>query len=46
MDADWSCNVSTYDKRKVNSEDKNWLVRLNQLEFDAFERAMQRGEEE
>jgi|TARA_X000001382_G_scaffold18635_1_gene11450 hypothetical protein len=46
MDADWSCNVSTYDKRKFNSEYKNWLVRLNQLEFDAFERAMQRGEEE
>ena len=45
-DADWSCNVSTYPKRKFNTEYKNWLVRLNQLEFDAFERAMQRGEEE
>ena len=46
-DADWSCNVTTYDKRKFNSEYKNWLVRLQELEFSAFERKMQeRGEEE
>ena len=50
-DADWSCNVTTYDKRKFNSEYKNWLVRLQELEFNAFERKMQdlkelRGEEE
>ena len=46
-DADWSCNVTTYDKRKFNSEYKNWLVRLQEVEFSAFERKMQeRGEEE
>jgi hypothetical protein len=46
-DADWYCNVSTYDKRKFNSEYKNWLVRLQELDFNAFERKMQeRGEEE
>ena len=46
-DADWSCNVTTYDKRKFNSEYKNWLVRLQELEYSAFERKMQeRGEEE
>tara|TARA_B100001769_G_C21939849_1_gene506335 strand:- start:44 stop:442 length:399 start_codon:yes stop_codon:yes gene_type:complete len=46
-DADWSCNVTTYDKRKFNSEYKNWLVRLQELEFNTFERKMQeRGEEE
>jgi len=46
-DADWSCNVSTYDKRKFNTEYKNWLVRLQEVEFNAFERKMQeRGEEE
>tara|TARA_Y100000004_G_C8906022_1_gene408709 strand:- start:856 stop:1242 length:387 start_codon:yes stop_codon:yes gene_type:complete len=46
-DADWYCNTTTYDKRKFNTEYKNWLVRLNELEFSAFERKMQeRGEEE
>ena len=46
-DADWYCNVSTYDKRKFNSEYKNWLVRLQEVEFNTFERKMQeRGEEE
>ena len=45
-DADWYCNTSTYDKRKFNSEYKNWLVRLNELNFSQFERKMQRGEEE
>ena len=45
-DADWSCNVTTYDKRKFNSEYKNWLVRLNEMNFSEFERKMQRGEEE
>ncbi len=46
-DADWSCNVTTYDKRKFNTEYKNWLVRLQELDFNAFERKMQeRGEEE
>lgn len=46
-DADWSCNVTTYDKRKFNTEYKNWLVRLQEVEFNAFERKMQeRGEEE
>ena len=45
-DADWYCNTSTYDKRKFNSEYKNWLVRLNEMNFSEFERKMQRGEEE
>ena len=46
-DADWYCNTSTYDKRKFNSEYKNWLVRLQEVEFNTFERKMQeRGEEE
>ena len=45
-DADWYCNTTTYDKRKFNSEYKNWLVRLNELNFSQFERKMQRGEEE
>ena len=47
QDADWSCNVATYDKRKFNTEYKNWLVRLQEVEFNNFERKMQaRGEEE
>ena len=45
-DADWYCNTTTYNKRKFNSEYKNWLVRLNDLNFSQFERKMQRGEEE
>ena len=45
-DADWYCNTTTYTKRKFNSEYKNWLVRLNELNFSEFERKMQRGEEE
>jgi len=46
-EADWYCNVTTYDKRKFNSEYKNWLVRLNEMKFSDFERKMQaRGEEE
>ena len=45
-DADWYCNTTTYNKRKFNSEYKNWLVRLNELNFSQFERKMQRGEEE
>ena len=45
-DADWYCNTTTYTKRKFNSEYKNWLVRLNELNFSQFERKMQRGEEE
>ena len=44
-DADWSCNVTTYDKRKFNTEYKNWLVRLQEMEFSAFERKMQEEEE-
>ena len=45
-DAEWYCNTTTYNKRKFNSEYKNWLVRIQELEFNAFERKMQRGEEE
>ncbi len=44
-DADWYCNTSTYDKRKFNSEYKNWLVRLNEMNFRDFERKMQQEEE-
>lgn len=44
-DAGWYCNVTTYDKRKFNTEYKNWLVRLNELEFSDFERKMQQEEE-
>ena len=45
-DAEWYCNTTTYNKRKFNSEYKNWLVRIQELEFNAFERKMQRGGEE
>ena len=45
-DAEWYCNTTTYNKRKFNSEYKNWLVRIQELEFNAFERKMQRGEVE
>mgnify|MGYP003141051599 FL=1 len=44
-DAEWYCNTTTYDKRKFNTEYKNWLVRLNELNFSQFERMMQQEEE-
>lgn len=44
-DAGWYCNTSTFDMRKFNSEYKNWLVRLNEINFREFERKMQQEEE-
>ena len=46
-DADWSCNVNSLNDKEFKKEYKNWLVRLQELEFYDFERKMQaRGEEE
>ena len=44
-DADWSCNVSTLDNKEFKREYKDWLFRLNELEYNAFERIMQEEEE-
>ena len=44
-DADWSCNVSTLDNKEFKREYKDWLFRLNELEYNAFERMMQEEEE-
>ena len=44
-DADWSCNVNTLDNKEFKREYKNWLVRLQELEFNEFERKMQQEEE-
>jgi len=44
-DADWSCNVTTYDNGQFNNEYKNWLIRLKEIEFSNFERKMQQEEE-
>ena len=40
-EADWYCNVTTYDKRKFNNKFKNWLLTLTELEFDTFVKEME-----
>ena len=45
-DADWSCNVPTWDKRKFNTEFKNWLVRLEETKMRDFERKHAKSREE
>lgn len=45
-EADWSCNVSTWDTRKFNTEYKNWLVRLQEQNFRDFERKHEKSCEE
>tara|TARA_B100000902_G_C27166160_1_gene841298 strand:- start:412 stop:807 length:396 start_codon:yes stop_codon:yes gene_type:complete len=45
-EADWSCNTSTWDKRKFNTEFKNWLVRLQEGRMRDFERQHVKSREE
>tara|TARA_Y100000004_G_C8897316_1_gene404760 strand:- start:23 stop:421 length:399 start_codon:yes stop_codon:yes gene_type:complete len=45
-EADWSCNVSTWDTKKFNTEYKNWLVRLQEQNFRDFERKHEKSCEE
>ena len=45
-DADWSCNTANWDKRKFNTEFKNWLVRLQEGRLRDFERKHNEQREE